>query len=625
MDEHSVPTDGLANYTLSRNIFCFLSSNFPVTIYTPSSIHTYRPYIHTYISLSIYIHISHRSLFLIFNHSVTHTGDSLNGKVIRIKSSDKTDMAPAAGVSPVTERVPVMMPATTTVMPDAFAKDAIISWFRGEFAAANAIIDALCSHLSQFEGGRNEYESVFAAIHRRRLNWIPILQMQKFFSIADVTLELQNVTKSKVSPKVSVAEKIVDEKVSSVTEMKREVLVEDFVDINGNDDGEAVVVDDNSPKSGITDAGLQETHSVVESVEICSSEEDWEARRAEIKMTKGFVAKESVKGHMVNVVRGLKLYEDILNSRELSKLTEYVTELRVSGQNGELSGETFIMYNQQSKAIKRELIQFGAPIFGQIKDEATNNKSQDSKIEPIPAPLEGVIDHLIQFHLISENRRPNSCIINFFDEGEFSQPFLKPPHLEQPISTLVLSESTMAFGRTLVCDNDGNYKGPLMLSLKEGSLIVMRGNSADMARHVMCQSPTKRISVSFFKVRIDTYDKNPSSKDLIAGAMTLWQPSLTTPIMTPTTGSLDGYDSIHILPKWGAIRSPQLLMLAPVQPMVMSPRRLPRGGTGVFLPWNGGSKKPAKHLPPRAQRGRLLALHASAEMDRTPESGVSVA
>ena len=53
-------------------------------------------------------------------------------------------------------------------------------------------------------------------------------------------------------------------------------------------------------------------------------------------------------------------------------------------------------------------------------------------------------------------------------QGEYSQPFLKPPHLEQPISTLLLSESTMAFGRTLVSDSEGNYRGPLQLSLKEG-------------------------------------------------------------------------------------------------------------------------------------------------------------
>lgn len=523
-------------------------------------------------------------------------------------------MAPGTGVSSSSDRLPMMTPVQPgmMMMPGAFAKDAIISWFRGEFAAANAIIDALCVHLSQLEAGRCEYESVFAAIHRRRLNWIPILQMQKYFSISDITLELQKVAEEKT--RHGGVDQIDEVNVASLVNEKNFEVSLESADSKTNGDADVVDVDftrDDSPNSEITDTGSQEIQLLAENNEIClNQEEDWEARRAQMKMTKGFVAKESVKGHMVNVVRGLKLYEDILNDSELSKLNEYVNELRVAGQNGELSGETFIKYNQQSKAIKRELIQFGAPIFGQVKDDATS-KSQDSHIEQIPAPLEDVIDHLIQYHLISENRRPNSCIISFFDEGEFSQPFLKPPHLEQPISTLLLSESTMAFGRTLVCDNDGNYKGPLMLSLNKGSLLVMRGNSADMARHVMCQSPTKRISVTFFKVRTDSC-KNK--------AMTVWQPNVPTPNRT-----MKASDTTGAIPKWGgALRAPQLLMLAPVQPMVMSPRRLPRGGTGVFLPWTVGSRKPTKHLPPRAQRGRLLVAEAH-RVEPTSDLGISVA
>ncbi|MFS7930856.1 putative alpha-ketoglutarate-dependent dioxygenase AlkB-like superfamily [Helianthus anomalus] len=529
-------------------------------------------------------------------------------------------MAPACGVSAPSDRVPVMIPVQPAVMPEAYAKDAIISWFRGEFAAANAIIDALCGHLSQLDDEKHDYESVFAAVHRRRLNWIPILQMQKYFSIADVTHELQKVIQEKSQKTrpgdVEKSQKSEDVVVVVDSSPVNEKTVEVSVECNGNDDVHVVDVDsvrDDSPISEITYSGSQEVQLVEENNDVCSNQEEyWEARRAQIKMTKGFVAKESVKGHMVNVVRGLKVYEDILDDLELSNLYEYVNELRVAGQNGELSGETFIKYNQQSKAIKRELIQFGAPIFGQVKDDAIT-KSQDGQIEPIPAPLEDVIDHLIQFHLISENRRPNSCIISFFDEGEFSQPFLKPPHLEQPISTLLLSESTMAFGRTLVCDNDGNYKGPLMLSLNKGSLLVMRGNSADMARHVTCQSPTKRISVTFFKVRMDDTCENK--------VMTVWQPNVPAP---NGTVKLKPSDTTGVVPKWGTLRAPQLLMLAPVQPMVMSPRRLPRGGTGVFLPWTVGSRKPTKHLPPRAQRGRLLVAEAH-RVEPTSDLGISVA
>lgn len=46
----------------------------------------------------------------------------------------------------------------------------------------------------------------------------------------------------------------------------------------------------------------------------------------------------------VNVVKGLKLYENIFTDSELSKLTSYINELRVAGQNGQLSGRFMKIY-----------------------------------------------------------------------------------------------------------------------------------------------------------------------------------------------------------------------------------------------------------------------------------------
>jgi len=46
-----------------------------------------------------------------------------------------------------------------------------------------------------------------------------------------------------------------------------------------------------------------------------------------------------------------------------------------------------------------------------------------ANIEPIPALLQRVIDHFIQWHLLPEYKRPNGCIINFFEEVNFA-PFL---------------------------------------------------------------------------------------------------------------------------------------------------------------------------------------------------------
>ncbi|WJX13783.1 hypothetical protein P8452_04138 [Trifolium repens] len=519
---------------------------------------------------------------------------------------------PASTTTTTTDRPTIPPPPTTTtttvplqppppmLVSDSFAKDAILAWFRGEFAAANAIIDALCSHLSHLSSSA-DYTNVFAAIHRRRLHWIQILQMQKYHSIADVALQLRLVAENNKTV-LEQQHVIENDVVAEEPEEEEQKTEEKLINGGGGDEHEEY----DSPESEITDSGSQENQTSSMNIDICSNHEECEERPSQFKLTKGFTAKESVKGHMVNVVKGLKLYEDVFTDSELCKLSDFVNEIHTAGQNGELSGETFILFNKQIKGNKRELIQLGVPIFGQIKEDTKSN------IEPIPAILQRVIDHFIQWHLLPEYKRPNGCIINFFEEGEFSQPFLKPPHLDQPVTTLLLSESTMAFGRILVSENDGNYKGPLMVSLKQGSLVVMRGNSADMARHVMCPSPNRRVSITFFRVRPDS-NQCQSPTPTMTNSMTLWQPAIANPYALPNGTISCGYDGMDMMmPKWGMLPSP-MMMLTPMRPMALNPRKLAGGGTGVFLPWNVPSRKPAKHLPPRAQKGRLLALPSPVE------------
>lgn len=210
-----------------------------------------------------------------------------------VSASEKAPMG--QGMVPVS--VPVQMPAA----PESFAKDAIIAWFRGEFAAANAMIDTLCNHLAQLTGGvGSEYEKVFAAIHLRRLNWIPILQMQKYHSIADVAIELQNVLDKKTE-NVGGAEgvKISEEAMEVCLEGKKEKGTdEEVMKSNGNVDGDEVVVEEeDSPDSDITDSGSQDVQPTTESTEsqptsenigICGNHEECGGRSTQIKLTKVF-------------------------------------------------------------------------------------------------------------------------------------------------------------------------------------------------------------------------------------------------------------------------------------------------------------------------------------------------
>lgn len=136
----------------------------------------------------------------------------------------------------------------------------------------------------------------------------------------------------------------------------------------------------------------------------------------------------------------------------------------------------------------------------------------------------------------------------------------------------------------------------------------MRGNSADMARHVICPSDNRRATITFVRVRPANNQVDPSPIPAQTTAMTLWQPAAPQPQKVPAAGTIT-YGPQAMVPSWGlALRAP-LVMFSPSRPMVMAPgKRAGRGGTGVFLPWTTGPKKYTKHLPPRIQKRRLPSL-----------------
>jgi mRNA N6-methyladenine demethylase len=118
-------------------------------------------------------------------------------------------------------------------LPDVFARDAIIAWYRGEFAAANAIIDALCGHLSEIGASRGvEYQTLFAALHRRRLNWFPVLHLQKFYSIAEVANELRQVADAHAAAEAAIAAaNAYQEEVAAMEIREAKEVIEEVVEV----------------------------------------------------------------------------------------------------------------------------------------------------------------------------------------------------------------------------------------------------------------------------------------------------------------------------------------------------------------------------------------------------------
>jgi hypothetical protein len=142
-----------------------------------------------------------------------------------------------------------------------------------------------------------------------------------------------------------------------------------------------------------------------------------------------------------------------------------------------------------------------------------------------------------------------------------------------------------------------------------------------MARHVVCPSSNRRVSITFARVKPSTpVDLSPLPSP--TKAMTPWQPQ------PPVSGALIGYaptpQAVLAPAAWGmAMRAPVMMVAAaPARPMVMASsgtgggnisKRMGRSGTGVFRPWTVGPKRYNKHLPPRIQKRRFSAMMSPIE------------
>ncbi|CAI9296613.1 unnamed protein product [Lactuca saligna] len=521
-------------------------------------------------------------------------------------------------------------------------RDSFISWMRGEFAAANAIIDSLCHHLKSV-GEPGEYDGVIGSIQQRRCNWNPVLHMQQYFSVAEVFNALQQVTWKRQQQQqlqhrgggfydpVKVVGQGKDYKRSGGVGSRQnrvEIGVKDTqsstVEFNtpGNvANGSGNLMGIEVPKSDHKDAALakyseglntkpqvdnnskslESLSTLSKSLECESKEvnenpnskgctnEHWEKPNI---IAKTFIGSEILDGKTVNVVEGMKLYEDLFDDSGVKKMVSLVNDLRAAGRRGQFQGNTFVISKRPMKGHGRETIQFGFPI---VDEETITGTSKDRKIEPIPSLFQDFIERLMAMQILTV--KPDSCIIDIYNEGDHSQPHMWPQWYGKPVCVLLLTECEMIFGRLIGTDHHGDYRGSIKLSLAPGSMLVMEGKSADYAKHAIPSIRKQRILVTLTKSTPKQWAP-PPQKHHVQVATT---PPLPLPVPVPVSVRPNGIHPIFVAPAMAFPAPPPPPPMAPSATTAgwaavaaapplrqVAPPRLPVPGTGVFLP-------PGKH------------------------------
>ncbi|KAI0497991.1 hypothetical protein KFK09_021232 [Dendrobium nobile] len=234
---------------------------------------------------------------------------------------------------------------------------------------------------------------------------------------------------------------------------------------------------------------------------ILLEEEDEAIRFANVRK-KDFKLWERVKGRMINILDGLELHTSVFSAAEQRRIVDCVYDFQEKGRKGKLRERTYLEPRKWMRGKGRVTIQFGC-CYNYALDRNGNPPGiiRDEVVDPIPPLLKQMIKRMVAWHVLPPSCIPNSCIVNIYDKDVCISPHIDHHDFVRPFCTVsFLSECNIVFGTQFKTNGPGDFSGSATIPLSLGSVLVLNGNSADVAKHSVPIVPTRRISITFRKM-----------------------------------------------------------------------------------------------------------------------------
>ncbi|KAG0496127.1 hypothetical protein HPP92_000818 [Vanilla planifolia] len=216
---------------------------------------------------------------------------------------------------------------------------------------------------------------------------------------------------------------------------------------------------------------------------------------------KDFVCLERIDGKVVNILEGLELHTGVFSAAEQKRIVDFVYELQKQGRNNELGEHTYSEPKKWMRGKGRVTIQFGCCYNYAEKNGMPPGIMRDAVADPIPSLFKVMIKRLIGWHVMPTSCVPDSCIVNIYEPGDCIPPHIDSHDFVRPFCTVsFLSECNIVLGSNLQIVGPGEFAGSYSISLPVGSVFVLNGNGADVAKHCVPAVPSKRISITFRKM-----------------------------------------------------------------------------------------------------------------------------
>ncbi|VVA21303.1 PREDICTED: RNA demethylase ALKBH5 [Prunus dulcis] len=225
-------------------------------------------------------------------------------------------------------------------------------------------------------------------------------------------------------------------------------------------------------------------------------------RVLQVGREKDFIHIENINGRRTNVLQGLELHTQVFNANEQKEIVDCVYNLQRMGQRGQLRERTYSEPRKWMRGKGRVTIQFGC-CYNYAVDRNGNPPGivRNEDVDPLPPLFKQMIKRMVSWHILPPTCIPDSCIVNIYDEGDCIPPHIDHHDFVRPFCTVsFLTECDILFGSNLKVVGPGEFSGPVSLPLPVGSVLILNGNAADIAKHCVPGVPARRISITFRKM-----------------------------------------------------------------------------------------------------------------------------
>ena len=198
-----------------------------------------------------------------------------------------------------------------------------------------------------------------------------------------------------------------------------------------------------------------------------------------------FHREERHRGRRANVLQGLRLHAEVLSRSEQMQVLFFCRAMAELGRDGHLVGRTYSAPAKWRRGKGRVTVQLGC-CYNYAQDREGNPPGilPRERVAGMPPFLRQLVDTMIDRRVLRPSERPDSCIINFYSEGDCIPPHIDHHDFDRPFVTLsLLSEQPILFGTEIGVAGDGEFTAPFRLMLPVGSVLVLDGNGATPSPH----------------------------------------------------------------------------------------------------------------------------------------------